>query len=59
MTTMMLVQPDVDGEARTWDVHDVPIDVVEDEPSWWRCADGEVDDRAWRLAGADSTTWSE
>ena len=52
MTMVMLVQPDVDGEARTWDV-------VEDEPTWWRCVDKAVGDGAWRLGGAESMTWSE
>ena len=41
------------------DVLDVPVDVVEDEPAWWRCVDDAVGDGAWRLAGAESTTWSE
>ena len=42
----MLVQPDVDGEAHSWDVLDLPVDVVEDEPAWWRTADREIDDSA-------------
>ena len=42
----MLVQPDVDGKACSWGVLDVPVDVVQDEPAWWRCADEEVGDGA-------------
>ena len=55
----MLVQPNVDGEAHSWDVLDVHVYFVEEELAWWRCVDDAVGEGAWRLAGAESMTWSE